>query len=130
LEDDLMLIFAGDRVKAIMQRLGMEDGVSIKSKMATKRIEAAQKNVESQNFSSRKYLLEYDDVMNKQRATIYTLRRQLLEQTDQRGEIQAIAEAILDRLLDQHLNLEQVPDDWDLDGFKVQITFQFGLVLD
>jgi preprotein translocase subunit SecA len=130
LEDDLMRIFAGDRVKAIMQRLGMEEGVSIESKMVTKRIEAAQKNVESQNFSSRKYLLEYDDVMNKQRATIYTLRRQLLEQTDQRGEIQSIAQAILDELIDQHMNLEQLPEEWDLNGFKVQIAFQFGLDLD
>src|SRR6266508_3361602 len=107
LADDLMRIFAGDRVKAIMQRLGMEDGVSIESKMVSKRIEAAQKNVKSQNFSIRKHLLEYDDVMNKQRATIYTLRRQLLEQTDQRGEIQSIAQNIIDYLFDQHMNLEQ-----------------------
>jgi preprotein translocase subunit SecA len=130
LEDDLMRIFAGDRVKAIMQRLGMEEGVSIESKMVSKRIEAAQKNVESQNFSIRKHLLEYDDVMNKQRATIYTLRRQLLEQVDQRGEIQAIAENILDYLLDQHMSLERMPEDWDLQGLKVQIAFQFGLDLD
>jgi len=130
LEDELMRIFAGDRVKAIMQRLGMEDGVSIESKMVSKRIEAAQKNVESQNFSIRKHLLEYDDVMNKQRATIYTLRRQLLEQIDQRGEIQAIAENILDYLLDQHMSLEQMPEEWDLQGLKVQIAFQFGLDLD
>src|SRR5262245_47071308 len=99
LEDDLMRIFAGDRVKAIIQRLGMDEGVAIESKMVTKRIEAAQKNVESQNFSIRKHLLEYDDVMNKQRATIYTLRRQLLEQSDHRGEIQSIAQDILDYLL-------------------------------
>jgi preprotein translocase subunit SecA len=97
--------------------------------MVTKRIEAAQKNVESQNFSIRKHLLEYDDVMNKQRMTIYTLRRQLLEQSDHRGEIQSIAQAILDDLLDQHLNLEQLPDEWDLEGFKVQVGFQFGLDL-
>jgi preprotein translocase subunit SecA len=129
LEDDLMRIFAGDRVKAIMQRLGMEDGVSIESKMVSKRIEAAQKNVESQNFSIRKHLLEYDDVMNKQRATIYTLRRQLLEQTDQRGEIQSIAQNIIDYLFDQHLNLERMPEEWDLQGLKVQIAFQFGLDL-
>ncbi|MGH9938313.1 MAG: SEC-C metal-binding domain-containing protein, partial [Blastocatellia bacterium] len=127
LEDDLMRIFAGDRVKAIMQRLGMEEGVAIESKMVTKRIEAAQKNVESQNFSIRKHLLEYDDVMNKQRATIYTLRRQLLEQSDHRGEIQSIAQALLDDMLDQHLNLEQLPEEWDSQRFKVQIAFQFGL---
>ncbi|HKE03446.1 MAG TPA: preprotein translocase subunit SecA [Blastocatellia bacterium] len=129
LEDDLMRIFAGDRVKAIMQRLGMEEGVAIESKMVTKRIEAAQKNVESQNFSIRKHLLEYDDVMNKQRMTIYTLRRQLLEQSDHRGEIQSIAQAILDDLLDQHMNLEQMPEEWDFEGFKVQVAFQFSLDL-
>jgi preprotein translocase subunit SecA len=121
LEDDLMRIFAGDRVKAIMQRLGMDEGVSIESKMVSKRIEAAQKNVESQNFSIRKHLLEYDDVMNKQRATIYTLRRQLLEQTDQRGEVQSIAQAILDELLDQHMSLEQMPEESDSQGFKDQV---------
>ncbi len=130
LEDDLMRIFAGERVKAIMQRLGMDEGVSIESKMVTKRIEAAQKNVESQNFSIRKHLLEYDDVMNKQRSTIYALRRQLLEQTDQRGEIQAIARDILDYLLDQHMSLERMPEEWDFQGFKVQIAFQYGLDLD
>ncbi|MCG3162866.1 MAG: Protein translocase subunit SecA [Acidobacteria bacterium] len=130
LEDDLMRIFAGDRVKAIMQRLGMEEGVAIESKMVSKRIEAAQKNVESHNFTIRKHLLEYDDVMNKQRVTIYTLRRQLLEQSDHRGELQSIAQAILDDLLDQHLNLEQMPEEWDLQGFKLQVKFQFDLDLD
>jgi preprotein translocase subunit SecA len=130
LEDDLMRIFAGDRVKAIMQRLGMEEGVAIESKMVTKRIEAAQKNVESQNFTIRKHLLEYDDVMNKQRETIYTLRRQLLEQLDHRDEIQSIAQDILDYLLNQHLSLEQMPEEWDMQGFKAPFAFQFGLDLD
>ncbi|MGH9800359.1 MAG: SEC-C metal-binding domain-containing protein, partial [Blastocatellia bacterium] len=127
LEDDLMRIFAGDRVKAIMERLGMENGVAIESKMVSKRIEAAQKNVEGHNFTIRKHLLEYDDVMNKQRTTIYTLRRQLLEQSDQREEIQATAEAILDMLMDDYLNLEVMPDEWNFDAFKVQVEFQFGL---
>jgi preprotein translocase subunit SecA len=130
LEDDLMRIFAGDRVKAIMQRLGMEQGVAIESKMVSKRIEAAQKNVEAHNFTIRKHLLEYDDVMNKQRETIYTLRRQLLELTDHRGEIQQTAEAILDMLLDQYMSLNQLPDEWDFQGFKVQIGYQFGLDID
>ena len=84
LEDDLMRIFAGDKVKALMQRLGMEKGVAIESKMVSKRIESAQKSVEGRNFESRKHLLEYDDVMNKQRETIYGLRRQLMEEPDQR----------------------------------------------
>jgi preprotein translocase subunit SecA len=130
LEDDLMRIFAGDRVKAIMQRLGMEHGVAIESRMVAKRVEAAQKNVETHNFTIRKRQIEYDDVMNKQRVAIYTLRLQLLEQTDHRGEIQSIAEAILDQVLDQHLNLGQNPDAWDFRGFKAQIAFQFGLDLD
>jgi preprotein translocase subunit SecA len=129
LEDDLMRIFAGDRVKAIMQRLGMEEGVAIESKMVSKRIESAQKNVESHNFTIRKHLLEYDDVMNKQRMTIYTLRRQLLEQIDHRGEIQAIAEVILDDIMDQYLSVDAVPEDWDFQSLKVQVLYQFGLDL-
>jgi preprotein translocase subunit SecA len=101
--------------------------VAIESKMVSKRIEAAQKNVEDHNFTIRKHLLEYDDVMNKQRTTIYTLRRQLLEQSDQREEIQTTAGAILDMLMDDYLSLEEMPDQWDFDAFKVQIEFQFGL---
>jgi preprotein translocase subunit SecA len=129
LEDDLMRIFAGDRVKAIMQRLGMEEGIAIESKMVSKRIESAQKNVEAHNFTIRKHLLEYDDVMNKQRVTIYTLRRQLLEQIDHRSEIQSIAEVILDDIMDQYLNIDAMPEDWDFQSFKVQVLYQFGLDL-
>jgi preprotein translocase subunit SecA len=126
LEDDLMRIFAGDRVKAIMARLGMEKGVAIESKMVSKRIESAQKNVEAHNFTIRKHLIEYDDVMNKQRVTIYGLRRQLLEQGDQREEIQSIAEALLDDLLDQYLSGNITPQEWDTRGLKVQLLRQFG----
>ncbi len=79
LEDDLMRIFGSDRISGLMQRLGMEEGVPIEHGMVTRAIERAQKQVESQNFSVRKHLLEYDDVMNKQRENIYALRRQLLE---------------------------------------------------
>lgn len=130
LEDDLMRIFAGDRVKAIMQKLGMEEGVAIESKMVSKRIEAAQKNVEAHNYTIRKHLLEYDDVMNKQRETIYSLRRALLEQPDHRAELQEIAGEILDDLMDQFMSLDAMPDAWDLAGFKVQVLYQFGLDLD
>jgi preprotein translocase subunit SecA len=130
LEDDLMRIFAGDRVKAIMQKLGMEQGVAIESKMVSKRIEAAQKNVEAHNFTIRKHLLEYDDVMNKQRETIYTLRRQLLEQNDHRAEIQSIAATILDDLMDQYLSLEEMPENWDFQKLKVQVLSHLGLDLD
>ncbi|MBA2732627.1 MAG: preprotein translocase subunit SecA, partial [Acidobacteria bacterium] len=124
LEDDLMRIFAGDRVKALMQRLGMEEGVAIESKMVSKRIEGAQKSVEGRNFESRKHLLEYDDVMNKQRETIYGLRRQLMEQPDQRdyllGET-GVARDLLSDLTKQYLNPEADPEDWDVDNYVIQV---------
>ncbi|HJU56114.1 MAG TPA: preprotein translocase subunit SecA [Pyrinomonadaceae bacterium] len=124
LEDDLMRIFAGDRVKALMQRLGMEKGVAIESKMVSKRIEGAQKSVEGRNFESRKHLLEYDDVMNKQRETIYGLRRQLMEQPDQReyllGET-GVARDLLADLTKQYLNPEADPEDWDVENYAIQL---------
>src|SRR5438445_373373 len=87
LEDDLMRIFGGERVKALMFRLGMTEGVPIESKLISRRIENAQKSVEAQNFDARKHLLEYDDVMNKQRETIYAIRRSALEGKDQRDYV-------------------------------------------
>ncbi len=124
LEDDLMRIFAGDKVKALMQRLGMEEGVAIESKMVSKRIEAAQKSVEGRNFESRKHLLQYDDVMNRQRETIYGLRRQLMEQPDQREYLigdGGVAHDLLIDLAKQYINQDQRVDDWDVEGFKVQL---------
>ena len=124
LEDDLMRIFAGDKVRALMERLGMEKGVAIESKMVSKRIEGAQKSVEGRNFESRKHLLEYDDVMNKQRETIYGLRRQLMEQPDQReylvGET-GVARDLLDDITKQYLNPEVGPDQWDVENYTVQL---------
>jgi len=127
LEDDLMRIFAGEKVKALMQRLGMEKGVAIESKMVSKRIESAQKSVEGRNFESRKHLLEYDDVMNKQRETIYGLRRQLMEEPDQREYLMGdppqagVAYDLLSDLTKQYLNPDVSPDDWDIDNYKIQI---------
>src|SRR2546429_1941620 len=124
LEDDLMRIFAGDKVKALMQRLGMEKGVAIESKMVSKRIEAAQKSVEGRNFESRKHLLEYDDVMNKQRETIYGLRRQLMEEPDQRDYLigeKSVARDLLSDLTKQYINPEADPDDWDVDNYEIQL---------
>src|SRR3984893_5743508 len=127
LEDDLMRIFAGDKVKALMQRLGMEKGVAIESKMVSKRIAAAQKSVEGRNFEARKHLLEYDDVMNKQRETIYGLRRQLMEQPDQRDYLMGdppkagVAYDLLSDLTIRYLNPDVAPDDWDTDNYQIQI---------
>src|ERR1700740_2581072 len=103
LEDDLMRIFGGERVKALMYRLGMTEGVPIESKLISRRIENAQKSVEAQNFDARKHLLEYDDVMNKQRETIYGIRRSALEGKDQRDYVLGIAEDIARELVDKYL---------------------------
>jgi preprotein translocase subunit SecA len=127
LEDDLMRIFAGDKVKALMQRLGMEKGVAIESGMVSKRIAAAQKSVEGRNFEARKHLLEYDDVMNKQRETIYGLRRQLMEEPDQREYLMGdppsagVAYDLLSDITRQYLNPDVSPDDWDVENYKIQI---------
>ncbi len=129
LEDDLMRIFAGDKVKALMQRLGMEKGVAIESKMVSKRIAGAQKSVEARNFEQRKHLLEYDDVMNKQRETIYGLRRQLMEEPDQSeyllGET-GVARDLLADITKKYLDPDVAPDDWDVDNYNVQLHSIYG----
>src|SRR2546426_1617238 len=130
LEDDLMRIFAGDKVKALMQRLGMEKGVAIESKMVSKRIAAAQKSVEGRNFETRKHLLEYDDVMNKQRETIYGLRRQLMEEPDQREYLVGDTGVARDLLADttkQYLNPNLSEDEWDIENYKVKIHSIYAL---
>ncbi|HEX3187300.1 MAG TPA: preprotein translocase subunit SecA [Pyrinomonadaceae bacterium] len=136
LEDDLMRIFAGDKVKALMQRLGMEQGVAIESKMVSKRIAAAQKSVEGRNFEARKHLLEYDDVMNKQRETIYGLRRQLMEEPDQRDYLlgdppqAGVALDLLSDITRQYLNPDVSQDDWDIENYKIQIKTIYDLDVD
>jgi preprotein translocase subunit SecA len=128
LEDDLMRIFAKEWVSNLLQRLGMEEGVPIESKMITRRIEAAQKAVEGQNFEARKHLLEYDDVMNKQRKAVYGLRRQLLEGLDQKELIlQDYVRDILGNLLDKYADKDTRPADWDVKSLKNQIFTRFGV---
>lgn len=131
LEDDLMRIFAREWVSTLLQRLGMEEGVPIESGMISRRIEAAQKAVESQNFESRKHVLEYDDVMNKQREAVYGLRRQLMEGTDQK---QLIAEdylsTLLSNTLDQHIPEKAHVQDWKAEELFNALFDQFGARLE
>jgi len=127
LEDDLMRIFGGERVKALMFRLGMTEGVPIESKLISKRIENAQKSVEGQNFEARKHLLEYDDVMNKQRETIYAIRRSALEGKDQRDYVLGIAEDVARELLDTYCPRDQHPGQWNTTQFLAEINSQFGV---
>src|SRR5438874_3170042 len=128
LEDDLMRIFAKEWVSKLLERLGMEEGVPIESKLISRRIEKAQEAVEGQHFESRKHLLEYDDVMNKQREAVYGLRRQLLEGVDQKDLIlEDYVAGILSDLLDQHAGLKTHPADWDIKGLKDAIFTRFGV---
>jgi len=128
LEDDLMRIFAKEWVSTLLQRLGMEEGVPIESKLITRRIETAQKAVEAQHFESRKHLLEYDDVMNKQREAVYGLRRRLLEGMDQKDMIlQDYVSAILGDLLEQYCPPKAHVDDWDTKALKDAIFTRFGV---
>jgi preprotein translocase subunit SecA len=130
LEDDLMRIFAKQWVSTLLERLGMEEGVPIESKMISKRIEGAQKAVEAQNFESRKHLLEYDDVMNKQREAVYGLRRQLLEGVEQRELIlEDYVGGILSAALDEFAGENVRPDQWNLKGLDDRLMGQFGMTL-
>jgi preprotein translocase subunit SecA len=128
LEDDLMRIFAKEWVSNLLQRLGMEEGVPIESRLITRRIESAQKAVEAQNFEARKHLLEYDDVMNKQREAVYGLRHQLLEGVDQKELIlEDYVSGILSDLMDQFVPIKVHPEDWNLKGLKDAIFTRFGV---
>ncbi len=129
LEDDLMRRFGGERIKELMLRLGMEEGVPIESRLITRRIEAAQKAVEAQNFEARKHLLEYDDVMNKQRVAIYGMRRQILEGIDLREEILAIGEDIARSMLETHCPKTTHPEHWNREALGRELWSQFGLEL-
>ncbi|HEY6766962.1 MAG TPA: preprotein translocase subunit SecA [Candidatus Sulfotelmatobacter sp.] len=128
LEDDLMRIFAKEWVSTLLQRLGMEEGVPIESKLITRRIETAQKAVEGQHFESRKHLLEYDDVMNKQREAVYGLRRRLLEGMDQKDLIlEDYVSAILGELMDEYCPPKAHADDWNIKGLKDAVFTRFGV---
>ncbi|MGB7848319.1 MAG: preprotein translocase subunit SecA [Candidatus Acidiferrum sp.] len=127
LEDDLMRIFGGERVKQLMFRLGMTEGVPIESRLISSRIENAQKSVEAQNFDARKHLLEYDDVMNKQRETIYAIRRSALEGKDQRDYVLGIAEDVARELVERYCPREQHPGQWNTTQFLAEVSSQFGI---
>ncbi len=129
LEDDLLRIFAGERISKIMHRLGMEEGIPIESRLISKRIEAAQRAVEGQNFESRKHLLEYDDVMNKQREAVYGLRRQLLEGNDQKDYILDATDRVVDWLVTTFCPKQQRADEWNVKGLNTEFWSRFGIDL-
>jgi preprotein translocase subunit SecA len=125
-----MRIFGADRIQGIMNRLGMEEGVPIEHGLVTRAIENAQKKVEAHNFDIRKHLLEYDDVLNKQREVIYNQRREALKGEALKEDVlemaQGLAEEVVTRYVDKEIDSEQ----WDLTGLREGIHHQFNLRLD
>ncbi len=136
LEDDLMRIFGSDRISGLMQRLGMEEGVPIEHGMVSRAIERAQKQVEAQNFGVRKHLLEYDDVMNKQRESVYTLRREVLEGSihlseeeivNSRDYLMALAEEILEDIVERYAGKQADVEEFDIPAVVREVSRVFGI---
>jgi len=127
LEDDLMRIFGSDRIQGLMGKLGMEEGEAIEHRMVSKAIQRAQTQVEGRNFEIRKHLLEYDDVMNKQREAIYKLRRDILDGNEGRDYLMGLVEDILDGMLDAHCSDKVDPADWDLTGLRTEMLAYFNI---
>ena len=130
LEDDLMRIFGGDRFKGIMERLGMTEGVPLEARLISKGIENAQKQVENRNFEIRKHLLEYDDVMNKQREVIYTQRRRILGGDGLEEDIRAMLEEQALRAANTFAEPKKDVDDWDWEKFEAQAFKLFATKID
>jgi preprotein translocase subunit SecA len=127
LQDDLLRIFGGERMQNLMLRLGMEEDMPIESKLITSRIASAQKAVEAQHFASRKHVLEYDDVMNKQRTAVYGMRKQLLKGENQKERIVEIVHGIVRSFVDQYCAETIRPEQYDLTGLQTAVLNQFGL---
>ena len=129
LEDDLMRIFAGERIAGVMDRLGMQEGEPIEHALITKSIENAQRKVEAHNFLIRKNLLEYDDVMNKQREVIYRQRNQVLNADNLDEMIFEMMDNVVEELVDTLIPPKSHPEEWDWDSIKTALQNQFGVVI-
>ena len=130
LEDNLMRIFASDRVKAIMQRLGMEKGQAIEAKMVSKSIENAQRKVEGHNFDIRKNLLEYDDVANDQRKVIYEMRADLLDAGDAEESVESFIEDVVETTIDRFIPPQSIDEQWKIKGLTKYLSEEMSLDLD
>lgn len=130
LGDDLLRIFGSERIASIMDRLGMEEGTPIENRMVTKAIENAQKKVEAHNFDIRKHLLEYDDVMNKQRMEIYSYRKEVLAGENLKEKVFEMIEDLLDEIISIYCPEEGYSEEWDLQGLRDALSRQFSLGFD
>ena len=129
LEDDLLRIFGSERISGVMEKLGMEEGQPIEHSMISKAIENAQRKVEAHNFDIRKHLLEYDDVMTKQREVLYRQRREVLETDDVHELVQDMHLEVFEDLFDTYIPAEAYADDWDLGGLTEAVKREYGVVL-
>jgi preprotein translocase subunit SecA len=127
LEDDLMKILGSDRIRGMLVRAGMSDGVPLENRLVSRAIENAQKQIEGQNFSIRKHLLEYDDVMNKQRQHIYSLRRDILFGKDFKDYILELIEDLYNEIFSFYIDENKESGEWDFESFQKEIQLQFGL---
>ncbi len=125
LEDDLLRIFGGERMSSIMERLGMEEGEPIEHRMISKAIENAQRKVEAHNFDIRKQLIEYDDVMNKQREVIYNQRREALSGESLKPTIEEMIRDLSERIANSFADEKTLPEEWDLKGLREAVYHQF-----
>lgn len=130
LEDDLMKILGSERIRGLLVRAGMNEGNPIENRFVTKAIENAQKQIEGQNFLMRKHLLEYDDVMNKQRKFIYSMRKDILYGKDFKDHIAELTVEIFDSILNYHCNENKEPEEWNFESFKKEIIAQFAIDVD
>ena len=129
LDDSLMRIFAGDRVKAIMDRLKMPEGEAIEAGIVTRSIESAQRKVEARNFDMRKQLLEYDDVANDQRKVIYQQRNEILDASDLSAQIQGLREGCFEDIVRQHVPVESVEEQWNLPALEKVLQDEWQITL-
>src|SRR5262245_61483676 len=129
LEDDLLRIFGADRMQGLMERLGMEEGVPIEHRLITRAVRNAQEKVEAHNFDIRKHLLEYDDVLNKQREVVYARRREYLGRDDLKEDVLEIATGIAEELGGRHGDPEHVSEEWDWKALDDASFAQFNFRL-
>lgn len=127
LEDDLLRLFGSENIRKLMDRLGLEEDQPIDHSMLTNALERAQRKVEANNYDTRKHVLRYDDVMNKQREVIYRQRRQILEQENLRGIVEGMGKDLIDHMLDVYCSEEQIPEDWDIAGLLAYAERHFLL---
>ena len=130
LEDDLLRIFGAERIASVMDRIGMEEDQPIEHRLISRAIENAQKRVEGQNFDIRKHLLDYDNVMNRQRQVIYEQRKKVLKGEELWKDVEEMLEEIVDDLVPEYVDIKRHPEDWDLKGLEDRVYKHFTLRLD